>query len=157
MALGGLMAALAVVIMSLGGMIPIATYVCCVLCMILCGVVLRFCGKRNALVWYVAVSILGLLLGTDKEAAALFAFIGYYPVLKPFFERKKVLGSICKVVFFNAVILTAYFLLIHLFGMAALMAEFSEMGIVGGVIMLVLGNATFLLFDRLLTKMNRKR
>jgi len=35
MALGGVLAALAVTIMSLGGMIPVATYVCPSLCMML--------------------------------------------------------------------------------------------------------------------------
>ena len=40
MALGGILAALAVVIMSLGGMIPVATYVVPVLCMLLLQVVL---------------------------------------------------------------------------------------------------------------------
>ena len=34
-ALGGVMAALAVVIMSLGGLIPVATYVCPMLCALL--------------------------------------------------------------------------------------------------------------------------
>lgn len=157
MALGGLMAALAVVIMSLGGLIPLATYVCCVLCMILCGVILRLCGKRVAWTWYAAVSILGLLLGTDKEAAGLFVFVGYYPILKPFFDKRKWIGFIGKIIFFNVVILIAYLLLIFLFGMVAIVAEFTELGMIGGMVMLILGNATFLLFDRLLLILNKKR
>lgn len=157
MALGGIMAALAVVIMCLVGMIPLATYVCCVLCMVLCGVILRLCGKRIAWVWYCAVSILGLLLGADKEAAALFAFIGYYPILKSCFDRKKVLGFVCKIIFFNLVITTAYLLLINLFGMTAIMTEFAELGIIGGAVMILLGNGTFLLFDRLLTILNKRK
>lgn len=157
MALGGLMAAMAIVIMCLGGMIPLATYVCCVLCMMLCGVILRLCGKRVTWAWYVAVSILGLLLGTDKEAAALFVFIGYYPILKPLFDRQNVLGFIGKVIYFNVVILTAYLILIYLFGMAEIMAEFTGLGIIGGIVMLVLGNVTFLILDRLLMILNKKR
>lgn len=157
MALGGLMAALAVVIMCLGGLIPLATYVCCVLCMMLCGLILRLCGRKVALTWYCAVSILGLLLGTDKEAAALFVVIGYYPILKPYFDKKKIIGFVCKLIYFNAVILLAYLALIYLFGMAAIMAEFTELGVIGGIIMLLLGNVTFLLFDKLLLIMNKKR
>ena len=46
-ALGGVMAALAVVIMCLGGMIPLATFVCPVLCMLLLQFVFRLCGRRR--------------------------------------------------------------------------------------------------------------
>ena len=113
MALGGLMAALAVVIMSLGGLIPFATYVCCVLCMILCGVIHRISGKRVAWTWYAAVSILALMLGTDKEAAVLFVFIGYYPILKAVFDKHRVIGFIGKLLFFNIVIFICYLLLIY--------------------------------------------
>ena len=40
----------------------------------------------------------------------------------------------------------------HLFGFDALAAEFSEMGMVMTVLMLILGNITFFLLDRLLGK-----
>ena len=45
-ALGGVLAAVAVTIMSLGGLIPIATYVCPMLCCMTQFIVLRFCGRR---------------------------------------------------------------------------------------------------------------
>ena len=77
MALGGIFAALAVVIMNLGGLIPIATYVCPALCMVLLSLVHRACGGRVAWAWYGAVAILSLLLSPDKEASAVFAFLGY--------------------------------------------------------------------------------
>ena len=47
MALGGVLAAVAVVIMSLGGLIPVATYVSPMLCAILLQMVLLFCGVRQ--------------------------------------------------------------------------------------------------------------
>ena len=77
-ALGGVLAAVAVVIMSLGGMIPIATYVCPMLCAITQFVVIRFCGKRIAWIWFCVVSVLSLLLGPDKEAVMVFLAVGYY-------------------------------------------------------------------------------
>jgi len=156
MALGGLMAALAVVIMCLGGLIPVATYVCCVLCMILCAVVMRFCGKRVAIVWYVAVSILGLLLGADKEAAALFAVLGYYPVIKFFFEKYR-LGVILKFLYFNIVIILFYIVMIYLLGLQNLGEEFHEFGRIGVAIMLVLGNVTFIVLDKLLRIVSKMR
>ena len=71
-ALGGVMAALAVVIMCMGGIIPLATYVCPMLCAVLLAAVLRLTGRRIGWAWYGAVSLLSLLLGPDKEAAAVF-------------------------------------------------------------------------------------
>ena len=86
-ALSGILAALAIVIMCLGGLIPVATYVCPVLCALICFIVLRFCGKRIAWTWYAAVAILSILVGPDKEAAFVFVFLGFYPIIKPFFDR----------------------------------------------------------------------
>lgn len=155
-ALGGLLAAMAVVVMSLGGMIPVATYVCCVVCMLLEKTVLMICGRRIAWAWYGAVAFLGILLGTDKEAAAVFVFIGYYPILKPLFEKTR-LAILLKLAYFNVVILTLYWCLIHLLGMSNLAAEFGEFGKIGLVVLLLLGNITFLLVDRLITLFDKKR
>ena len=66
-ALGGMLAALAVVIMNLVGMIPVATFVCPMLCMMILTLVLRFCGKRIGWAWYGAVAILCALMAPDKE------------------------------------------------------------------------------------------
>ena len=153
-ALGGMMAALAVVIMSLGGLIPVATYVCPVISMVLLSFVTRMCGKRIGWAWYGAVAILGALLGPDKEAAAVFVFLGYYPILKPRLDRMKA-GVILKALLFNTVILLMYALLIHLFGMAQIAAEYEELGKVMTGVMLILGNLTFFLLDRALTKFSK--
>ena len=150
-ALGGVLAAVAVVIMSLGTLIPVATYVCPMLSALILQLVLKTCGRRIAWGWYVAVSILSLLMAPDKEAAAVFLALGYYPILKPGLDRRK--GKwLWKLLFFNAVILLTYWLLMHLFGFDQLSAEFSEMGILLTVVMLLLGNVTFFLLDKLLEK-----
>lgn len=150
-AFGGILAALAVVIMSMGTLIPVATYVCPMLCAILLQLILKICGKRIAWGWYGAVSILSLLMAPDKEAAAVFLALGYYPILKPGFDRKK--GRwFWKLLFFNAVILMTYWLLMHLFGFDQIAAEFSEMGAILTAVMLILGNVTFFLLDKLLER-----
>lgn len=155
MALGGVMAALAVVIMSLGGLIPVATYVCPMLCAMLLQMVLKLCGIRIAWAWYGAVAILGLLLSPDKEAAAVFVFLGYYPILKPRLDRMK--GKwLWKGLLFNGAVLVMYWLLMHLFGMAYLTSEFEEMGWAMLVALLILGNVTFFLLDHLLSMKFRK-
>ena len=148
-AFGGVFAALAVVIMCMGGLIPVATFICPLLCILLLAVVRKNCGDRMAWAWYGAVAILGALLGPDKEAAAVFIFLGYYPIVKPRLERLP-LSWLWKGLLFNAAILAMYWLLLNLLGMAQVAAEFEEMGTVLILVTLVLGNATFFLLDRLL-------
>lgn len=151
MALGGVMAALAVVIMCLGGIIPIATYVCPMLCMLLLQFVLGSSGARTAWAWYGAVALLSLLMGPDKEATAVFAFLGYYPIIRPALEKTR-LKWLWKALLFNTAILTMYWLLMHLLGMDALTKEFSEMGTVMLAVLLLAGNLTFFLLDRILAR-----
>lgn len=153
-ALGGMMAALAVVIMGLGGLIPVATFVCPMLCMLLLAFVTRFCGSQIGWAWYGAVAILSLLMGPDKEAASVFAFLGFYPIIKPRLDRMK-LGFVLKLVLFNGLILAMYGLLIHLLGMSQIAAEYQELGTVMTAVMLVLGNVTFFLLDKILTRFSK--
>ena len=148
-ALGGVMAALAMVVMSMGTLIPVATYVCPMLCAVLLQMVLKICGQRIAWAWYGAVAILSLLLAPDKEAATVFAFLGYYPIVKPKLDRLK--GKrLWKTLLFNVSTLVMYWLLMHIFGLDQIASDFEEMGAVMTVIMLILGNVTFFLLDRLL-------
>lgn len=156
MALGGVTAGLAVVVMCLGGMIPLATYILPMICCILLWIITPRLGRQGSWVWYCAVSLLSVLLCPDKEAAAVYLFLGYYPLIKPGFDRKKH-PIIPKLLLFNAATLTMYALLIHLFGMAALAAEFAEMGIWLTAVMLILGNVCFFMLDRVLTLFSKKK
>ena len=156
MALGGMMAALAVVIMTLGGATPLNTFLCPVVCMMILRFVLSVVGRRVAWAWYGAVSILSLLLGPDKEAAAIFLALGYYPILKPRLDKVRG-GLIIKLALFNVVILAMYWVLIRILGMDQIASDYAELGRVMTVIMLVLGNVTFLLLDKVLAKPLKKR
>ena len=155
MALGGILAAVAMVIMCLGGLIPLATYICPMLCTIAGFLVLQFCGKKIAWVWYVVVAILSLLMSPDKEAAAIFLVLGYYPIVKPSFERSR-LCWLWKLLLFNSSVVLLYVALIRLFGFADLSSDFAVLGTVGLVVMLVLGNAVFILLDMVLNMLSRK-
>ena len=149
MALGGIFAALAVVIMNMGTLIPVATYACPVLCTMLLQMVLKTCGARIAWAWYGAVAILSVLMAPDKEAVAVFAAIGYYPIVKPKLDSSK--GKwLWKTLLFNASILSMYWLLMHLLGLEQVTAEFSDLGTVMTAVLLILGNVTFFLLDHLL-------
>ena len=150
-AFGGVLAALAVVIMSMGTIIPVATYVCPMLASLVLELVRKTCGSRIAWAWYGAVAILSLLLAPDKEAAAVFLALGYYPIVKPKLDRLK--GKwVWKGLLFNAVVLLTYWLMMHLLGFDQLAAEFAEMGLAMTAILLLLGNVTFFLLDKRLDR-----
>ncbi len=156
MALCGVTAALAVVIMCLGGIIPVATYICPMLCALLLSLVIPIAGKRLAWVWYAAVSILALMLGPDKEAAGVFLFLGYYPIIKPWLDRRK-LSFLWKLVLFNVAILILYSLLIYVFGLDGVVADFKTAGIVLTIVTLILGNVCLFLLDMLLGIMAKRK
>jgi len=155
-ALGGLLAALAVVIMGLGTLIPIATYVCPMACIVLTQVVLKICGRRIAWAWYGAVAILSCLMAPDKEAAAVFAFLGFYPIVKPRLETLK-FSKLSKAVYFNIAILVMYWLLISVLGLEALVEEYRQTGRLLLIAQLILGNVIFFLLDRVLDRRFRKK
>ena len=155
-ALGGMLAAVAMAIMCLGGLIPVATFICPLLCTVTGYVVFRCCGSRIAWAWYGTVSILVVLFSPDKEAAAVYCFLGYYPYIRNVFTKHK-LGWIGKLAFFNGAVGVMYSLLIYLFGMNELLQESREVGFIGLGIMLLLGNATFLLLDKLLAILDKRR
>ena len=154
-ALGGVLAALAVVIMCMGTIIPVATYVCPMLCAVLLQMVLKTCGTRIAWAWYAAVAILSALLAPDKEAAAVFLFLGYYPIVKPRLDRAK-LRWLWKGLLFNGSVVVMYWLLIQLLGLSQVTEDFEGMGAAMLALLLILGNVTFFLLDRVLSKRFRR-
>lgn len=148
-ALGGILAAVAVILFSLGGLIPVATFLTPVMGAILLQTVLRLCGKRIAWAWYGMVAILTLLMSPDKEAALLFLFLGYYPILKPALDRSR-LRLAWKLLLFNAAIICMYGLLTFITGASEILDEYREMESIWLAVMVVMGNATFFLLDILL-------
>lgn len=150
-ALGGVMAALAIVIMCLGTLLGVTTFVCPMLCMMLLQFVSKRCGSRIGWAWYVVVAVLGALLCPDKEAAAVFVFLGYYPIIKPKFDGFR-LKFAWKMLYFNISVLVMYWVLMHLMGIDQIVQEFQELGALMTVVTLVLGNVTFYLLDIILSR-----
>ena len=155
-ALGGMLAAVAIVIMCIGTILPIATYAAPVLCMLVGQVVLKLCGSQMAWAWYGAVALLSALMAPDKEAAAVFAVLGYYPMVKLKLDGKK--GKwLWKGLLFNGSILLLYWILLKLLGMDQLADEFAELGGAMTVVLLALGNVTFFALDKVLEMRPRGR
>ena len=155
-ALGGVLAGLAIIIMCLGGMIPLATFVCPMLCCLMVKLVSRLCGNRIAWAWYGAVALLSVLMGPDKEAAAVFVFLGFYPIIKPNMDKLP-LKWLWKLLYFNIVILIMYAMLIHLFGLAEVAEEYADLGLIMTIVTLAMGNITFVMLDILLGRRLKKK
>ena len=153
MALGGMLTATAVVIMCLGSIIPVNTYLCPVLCILITRVVLERCGKRIGWCYYIATALLSLMLAPDREAALVYAFLGYYPMIRPFFEKLGVFGWYAKLLLFTLAGAASYGILLLVMGAGAAMTE----GWLLTAVTVFLWDLLFLLTDRLLGVPMKKR
>ena len=157
MALTGMLCALAVVVMMLGGLIPLATFCCPAIAALALIPIFVECGEKLAWGAWVAVAMLGLMLCPDKEAALLFAFIGYYPVLRWRLEqiRRAPARVLAKLGIFNLAVITMYALCIFVFRLEQVLGDYRELGLALTAVCLLLGNAILLLYDRLLGVLTR--
>ena len=155
MALTGMLCALAVVIMMLGGFIPLATFCCPALAGLMLITVFVECGEKLSWCAYAAIAALSLILCPDKEAALLLAFIGYYPILRWRLDqlRSRLLRVVAKLGVFNLAVLAMYALSILVLQMDQILREYQEMGLALTVACLLVGNVTLLLYDRLIAIM----
>ena len=154
LALGGVLAALAVVLLLLGGVIPIGTYVAPMLASMLLIPLLAELPRSPCLSWYAAVALLAVLLCPDRETAFVFVFLGWYPIAKPALDRLSLLPRIAaKLLLFNAAVAALYALLILVFRLEALLQEARETGLALLLVLLLLGNLSFLLLDLTLQRL----
>ena len=151
-ALSGVLGALALICLFLGGAIPVASLSCPVLASIALIPVYLECGVRAGSLWYVAVGILGLLLAPMKECGILFVAFGAYPMLRKPIGRLP-LPRIWKLLYFNGVLLGAYSLMLFVFPIPELRGEFAELGrwMLGA--MVVLANISFFIYDMLVARL----
>ena len=149
--LGGVLAGLALVIMLLGGVIPVATYITPMLASLLLIGLLDRLKKPACFGWFAVTALLGILLCPDRETALVFLALGWYPIVCTDLNRlPKAFRLMVKLLIFNTAVGVMYGLMIFVFQMQALVEEAKEMTLWLLILLLVLGNVTFLLFDRLL-------
>ena len=155
LALGGVLAALAVVLLLLGGVIPVGTYLAPMLASLPLIVLLTELSRGLCLGWYALVSLLGAALCPDRETAFFFVFLGWYPVAKPALDRLPRLPRIAaKLLLFNLAVAALYALLILVFRLEALVQEAKETGFAMLLVLAALGNLTFLFYDLLLQRLS---
>lgn len=156
MALCGVLAALAVTVMVLGGVIPVATYCTPLLAAIMLIPVLERCGKKLAWAWFVSVAVLASLLCPDTEAAILFWCIGHYPITQRDLNRIRVKGLriVAKLLVFNLALVVMMFLMALVFGLGQVMENLVKDGPWMFALTLLLGNGVFLLADQVLHRVS---
>ena len=85
---------------------------------------------RKSYAWscFAAAAVLGLLLCADKEAALVFCFLGYYPLVKPNLDAisSKALRLFAKLGLCTVSMGVMYALIIFVFKLPAVVQEFSE-------------------------------
>ena len=121
-ALCGVLGALALMCLFMGGAVPVASLSCPMLASLILIPVYMECGAKWGFLWYVAVGILGLILVPTKECAGIF----------------------------NLVLVLAYGVMLFVFPIPELRDEFKDTAqwMLGA--MVLLANFCFVLYDILI-------
>jgi len=148
-ALCGVLAALAVVLLTLGGVIPAAVLCAPILAMIILLPVLEELGPRAAWTSYAAAALLALLLTADRETAFVYVFFGWYPILRPKIASlpSRPLRVLARLAVCNAAIFLLYGVVLRFLGLTA---DLLEAAWLFNALLLLMGNLTFLLVDLVL-------
>ena len=111
--------------------------------------------RKLAVTLAAAVAALAALLAPEKEAAVLFVFFGYYPMLRKLIGRLRVRAAAwaVKLVYVNAAVFAAYGLMLYVFHLTAVMEDFAGMGKAMLAVLLVLANVTFVIYDVLIARL----
>lgn len=149
-----MMAALATIIMLLGGVIPVMTY-CSPLFASLCLLpVMDRYGTRPALATWAVVAALTLIIGLDKEAAFFWTFLAWYPAAKPRVDgiKSKPVRLLVKIGIFTVCTLAMYGLTCYILGIDEIIEGFSaskwiNAGFIAAIVLVMM------LYDRALDNM----
>lgn len=148
--LGGIISALCIILMFCVGIFPFFVYSFPMICGLLISIVYFECGVKTSVACYVSVALLSLIISPDKESALLFTTLfGYYPIAKMYIDKlkSKLIKIIIKLAIFNASVIAAYYILTSIFGVVDMSEMGGDFGKYGIIILLVLGNITFVFYD----------
>lgn len=148
--ISGMVSALSVVIMLLTNIMPSMMYVIPIITGAIVFAVNEIIGKKWALGVFFVTSFISFVLLTDKEAALNYTlFFGYYPLLKPLYEKlPKVLSWGVKVLTFNAALVTIGLIVTFIFKLPFLDEDMGKFTI---PIFAVLFNIVFVMYDIMFT------
>ena len=148
MAVGSMMAALSVVLMAVGSIAGLGMYAAPMfagMCLLPIG---KELGRKYHVILWLVVSVLSFILVPNVEQNLMyFALFGCYPILRPAFQKLAKLPRILlKLLFFNAITVALEALV-----MLVLVPE--SMGAALLIVLLLLGNFTFIVYDFLIPRM----
>ena len=152
--LGGVVAALSLVLMLLTSIIPFGTYAFPAFAGILLVLLVFNLGYAYAFAVYFVTAALSFLLVTDKEAALYYAmFLGFYPILKGVIERipSNPVQYIVKLALFNVCMIAAFYIGITLLSIPK--ESFNLFGVYLPWVFLILGNIVFIIYDLCITRL----
>ena len=163
MAICAVLAALGVVIMTIGALIEVMDLSMAAFASLLLIPILTSYGKRYALMTYAVTGILTLILMPQSLVAWLYlGLLGYYVMLKPCLDRMKMpLSVLCKTVLL-AVVLAVYLLVFYLVFMqgvgtlqSVFLSAFTEKGDAPWLayVMVALAAVAFFLYDFLVGRL----
>lgn len=147
----GVLAALSTVVLFFTGIVPIATLALPAIAGCLLVPVVAELGTIWGFGVYAVCSVLAFLLAPDREAALFYLlFFGYYPVLTGVLDRIKnrPLQMAVKLLVFNAAVVLETVLSVFVLGIPWENIDF--LGKATPVVLLLLANVVFLLYDRAL-------
>ncbi len=144
----GLMTALSVVLMIVGHIINIGIYAAPMLAGICLLIIEKNYGTKYQIAVWMSVSTLSFILLPNVEENLMYLCIfGFYPIIRKYFVRLgKLFGIIIKILYFNVIFIAIELLLIFV-----LVPEATDIGFL--ILMLVLGNFMFLVYDLCLPRM----
>ncbi|MBR1810505.1 MAG: hypothetical protein IJ766_02495 [Clostridia bacterium] len=152
-ALGGIIAALSLVLMLLTSVIPFLSYALPALAGVSLMIMVMEIDRKWAFAAYATISMLSLFLLADKEAAVMYAaFFGYYPILKSVLEEKlnRVAGFIIKLLVFNAAVAVAIIITTFVFKIP--LDGLDDFGKYSIPILIGLAELTFVIYDYALSR-----
>lgn len=150
MAVCAMMAAICVVLLMLGAILELGMYAAPLFAGLFFIPVGEKYGRKYHTILFVVSAILCFLLVPNLEESLLFAgLFGWYPIVRPTLQKlPKLLRLVAKLVVFNAAVIAVEYVVIRI------IAPETIQGVMLWVL-LVLGNVTFLLYDRLIPKMQK--
>lgn len=146
----GVFGALSVVIMLMGSIIPMATYMCPAIAAFLILPVVAEYGEKTGFTLYLAVSLLCMMLIAEKEFVLMYVFVfGLYSVFKFRADkiRPKFLQIVLKCLYAFVTTFLTYALLLFVFPSPVLTNDFSDMTMGIAVAFFALFVVTFMLYD----------
>ncbi|MBE6731137.1 MAG: hypothetical protein E7564_05570 [Ruminococcaceae bacterium] len=154
LAFTGLICALSLVIMFLGGIIPSATIALPALAGCILIPIVAELGVKWGITAFLAVSVLSFFIVTDKEALLIYVlFFGYYPAIYGMFDKIKssIVKMVLKLILFNAAAIGEFYLTIYvLFIPFETIEGLGVFAPFAPIILLLLANVVFIIYDKAL-------